>query len=60
MERDEILRRLTRGKEEPGALRLVKRLAVVGALPVLAMIGSYFPGIGRYLITVVEPALKAL
>lgn len=60
MERDEILRRLTRGKEEPGALRLIKRLAVVGALPVLAMIGSYFPGIGRYLITVVEPALKAL
>ncbi len=60
MEKDEILRRLTRGKEEPGTLRLVKRLAIVGALPVLAMIGSYFPGIGRYLITVIEPALKAL
>lgn len=60
MERDEILRRLTRGKEEPGAMRLVKRLAIIGALPVLAMIGSYFPGIGRYLVTVLEPALKAL
>ncbi|MCC7339630.1 MAG: hypothetical protein IT170_00975 [Bryobacterales bacterium] len=60
MERDEILRRLTRGKEDPGAFRLVKRLAMVGGLPILAMVGSYFPGIGRYLMTVVEPALKAL
>ena len=60
MERDEILRRLTRSKEEPGAFRLLRRLAGFGALPILAMLGSYFPGIGRYLITWLEPALKAL
>jgi len=60
MERDEILRRLTRSKEEAGAFRLLRRLAAFGALPILAMLGSYFPGIGRYLITWLEPALKAL
>ncbi|MDZ7639699.1 MAG: hypothetical protein U5J83_15850 [Bryobacterales bacterium] len=60
MERDEILRRLTRGKEEPGTFRLLKRFAVFGTLPILAMLGSYFPGIGRYLFTWLEPALKAL
>lgn len=60
MERDEILRRLTRGKGEPGTFRLLKRLAVFGALPILAMIGSYFPGIGHYMLNWLEPALKAL
>src|SRR5690606_22513397 len=60
MERDEILRRLSRGKGEPGTFRLLKRLAVFGALPILAMIGSYFPGIGHYMLNWLEPALKAL
>jgi hypothetical protein len=59
MERDEILKRLSRGKSEHGTLPLLRRLAVFGALPILAILSSYFPGVSRYLISWLEPALKA-
>lgn len=59
MERDAILRRLARGKGAAGTFPLLRRLAVFGALPILAMFGSYFPGVGRYLIAWLEPAIKA-
>jgi hypothetical protein len=60
MERDSTLSRLTNteaGKLEPG---FYGRAAAAGALPLLAVLSSQFPAIGRFLFSWLQPALSAL
>lgn len=60
MDRDAILSRLSR--TDPGKLDwgFYLRAASYGALPLLALLASQFPSIGRALFSWLEPALNAL
>jgi hypothetical protein len=58
--KNEILSRI--GDSEPGKLdkEFYLRIISVGALPVLAVLGSQFPQIGRFLFSWIQPAIEAL
>jgi hypothetical protein len=60
MDKDAILSRIT--DTEPGKLdkEFYLRLISVGALPLLAVLGSQFPQIGKFLFSWVQPAVEAL
>jgi len=60
MERDATLSRLT--KNESGKLggTFYLKLASFGALPVLTLLSAYFPTIGSFLGSLVQPAVQAL
>ncbi len=60
MDRDAIMSRLS--QTDPGRLDLSFYLRVVsyGGLPVLALLASQFPSVGRSLFSWLEPALNAL
>jgi hypothetical protein len=60
MARDAILSRIT--ETQPGKLDLdfYTRTASFVVLPVLTVLASHFPSIGRYIASWVQPALKAL
>jgi hypothetical protein len=60
MDRDAILSRLSR--TDPGKLDLsfYLRVGSYGALPLLALLASQFPSIGRFLFAWVQPTLNAL
>ncbi len=60
MDRDELLRRMTRREGGRTTGSLVLRLAAYGALPILGLVGSYFPNLGRFVMSWLEPAMKAL
>jgi hypothetical protein len=60
MDRDAILSKLAKGT--PGKLdwSFYIRVASYGALPLLALLASQFPSVGRSLFSWLEPALSAL
>jgi hypothetical protein len=60
MDRDAILSKLANGT--PGKLdwSFYIRVASYGALPLLALLASQFPSVGRSLFSWLEPALSAL
>jgi hypothetical protein len=60
MSRNEILSRIT--NTEAGSLDkdFYARVISVGALPVLAVVASHFPSVGRFLFSWVQPAISAL
>lgn len=60
MDRDAILSRLA--DTEPGKLdkEFYLRLVSYGALPLLTLLASQFPAIGRFLFSWVQPAVEAL
>jgi hypothetical protein len=60
MDRDATLRRIT--KTESGKLggAFYLKLASFGALPILALLSAYFPTIGSFLGSLVQPAVQAL
>ena len=60
MESDDTLRRLTDSTRRGTAATVLLRLMGYGALPVLGLVTSHVPAIGRLLASVVEPALRAL
>ncbi len=60
MERDETLSRLTDTKTNQIAPDFYGKLISAGILPLLAVISSLFPAIGRYLFAWVQPAITAL
>jgi hypothetical protein len=60
MSHSEILRRVT--DTPPGTIDtgFYTRAISVGALPLLAVVASHFPSVGRFLFSWVQPALSAL
>lgn len=60
MERDDTLHRLTDPGAKHGTGTMLLRLAGYGALPLLGLATSHVPAIGRYLVSILEPALRAL
>jgi hypothetical protein len=60
MDRDAILSRLS--GTEPGKLDrdFYYRVVSYGALPLLALLASQFPSIGRFLFSWLQPGLNAL
>ncbi len=60
MSRNEILSRIT--DTQAGALDagFYTRVVSIGALPVLAVVASHFPSVGRFLFSWVQPAISAL
>jgi len=60
MERDDTLARLTDPGTKRGTAAVLVRLAAYGLLPLLGLLTSHVPGIGRFLISVLEPAIGAL
>jgi hypothetical protein len=60
MDKDAILSRLSR--TNPGELdrQFILRLISFGALPLLTVLASQFPSIGRFLFSWVQPGLEAL
>ncbi len=59
IERHPLMRTLTRAGDS-SRIAGFGRLALYAALPVFALISSYFPALGRYLVTVLQPAMQAV
>jgi hypothetical protein len=59
VETNEGLKRLT-AREKGNISRTLLRLATYGALPLLGLIGSHFPALGSYLVSLLQPAVQAL
>jgi hypothetical protein len=60
MDRDALLSRINNtraGHIEPG---LFLHLASYGGIPLIALVASQFPSVGRFLFSWVEPALEAI
>ncbi len=60
MSRNEILSRITDTKAGELDAGFFTRIVSVGALPVLAVVASHFPSVGRFLFSWVQPAISAL
>ena len=60
MHRDAVLSRLTTGTAGTLGKTFYLRVASYGALPLLTVIASQFPGVGRFLLSWVQPALEGL
>ncbi len=60
IERHPLMRTLTRTGEHSRFAAPVGRLALYAALPALALVSSYFPALGRYLVTFLQPAMQAV
>jgi hypothetical protein len=60
MNRNEILRRVTDTPAGAVDKDLFGRVISAGALPVLAVVASHFPSVGRFLFSWVQPAIAAL
>jgi hypothetical protein len=60
MSRNEILSRITDTKAGSLDGGFYTRVVSVGALPVLAVVASHFPSVGRFLFSWVQPAISAL
>ncbi len=59
VERNEGLKRLTAREEDKMGWTML-RFAAYGALPLLGLISSHFPALGRYLVSLLQPAMQAL
>jgi len=60
MSRNEILSRITDTKAGSLDAGFYSRLVSVGALPVVAVVASHFPSVGRFLFSWVQPAISAV
>jgi hypothetical protein len=60
MSRNEILSRITDTKSGSLDAGFFTRVVSIGALPVLAVVASHFPSVGRFLFSWVQPAISAL
>jgi hypothetical protein len=60
MSRNEILSRITDTKAGSLDAGFYTRVLSVGALPVVAVVASHFPSIGRFLFSWVQPAISAV
>ncbi|HTB14109.1 MAG TPA: hypothetical protein VK752_21200 [Bryobacteraceae bacterium] len=60
MSRNEILSRITDTKAGSLDAGFYTRVISVGTLPVLAVVASHFPSVGRFLFSWVQPAISAL
>ena len=60
MDRNPILSRLTNTRPHELSGEFGVRLLTAGSLPLITVLGSQFPAIGRFLSSWMEPALKAL
>ncbi len=60
MDRDPLLSRLSETKPNQLGINFVIRLASFGALPLLTLLASLVPDIGRFLQSWLQPALQSL
>jgi len=60
MHRDPILSRITGTKANELGLAFYVRIAVLGAAPLLTLLATHFPSIGRYFVSFLQPGLEAL
>jgi hypothetical protein len=60
MHRDPILSRITGTKANQLGLAFYIRIAVLGAAPLLTLLATHFPSIGRYFVSLLQPGLEAL
>jgi hypothetical protein len=60
MDRSAILSRITNTKPDELSLDFFKRAALAGALPLVTVLGSQFPSLGRFMSSWLEPAMRAL
>ena len=60
MSRNEILRRVTDTPATAIDTGFFTRALSIGALPLLAVVASHFPSVGRFLFSWVQPAISAL
>ncbi|MDP8982181.1 MAG: hypothetical protein M3O35_16510 [Acidobacteriota bacterium] len=60
MDRDAILSRITNTKAGKIGSGFYVRLITVGGLPLLTVLASHFPSIGRFLLSWVRPAMESM
>src|SRR5262249_48122934 len=60
MHRDPILSRITGTKPHEAGLMFYVRVAALGVGPLLTVLATHFPSIGRYLVSFLQPGLEAL
>jgi hypothetical protein len=60
MHRDPILSRITGTKANELGLTFYIRIAALGAAPLLTLLATHFPSIGRYFVSFLQPGLEAL
>jgi hypothetical protein len=58
--RDPILSRITGTKANELGLTFYIRIAALGAAPLLTLLATHFPSIGRYIVSFLQPGLEAL
>jgi hypothetical protein len=58
--RNPILSRITGSKAHELGLIFYVRIAALGAAPLLTLLATHFPSIGRYLVSFLQPGLEAL
>jgi hypothetical protein len=58
--RDHVLNRITGTQPNEVGLAFYVRIVSLGALPLLTLLTTHFPSIGRYLVSFLQPGLEAL
>src|SRR5579872_803420 len=58
--RDHILNRIAKTKPSDLGIQFYLRIVSVGIVPLLTLLATHFPSIGRFLVSLVQPGLEAL
>jgi hypothetical protein len=58
--RDPVISRITGTQPNELGWQFFVRIATLGAVPLLTLLATHFPSIGRYLLSFFQPGLEAI